>query len=221
MIIPFINSIIFNPLFLYTRIWYSLYLPLVQVFNLSVINHDTIPHSNLLSFVFSSTLSLLSPFGIFILFNPHYAYSPLFINIGEFMFNIMISYFVVDMILGYQYYRKILYENVLTFSVHHIVYIFALIYAKYLNVLPLGISLLPLEIPTVILSLGYIDKNYKSPILFGTLFFLFRIVYNILVIWKMYPLCNFIGIFSTIVLSVHIYWFKAYIKKYILVTVIR
>jgi hypothetical protein len=216
MIIAFINSIILNPLFLFTRMWYSLYLPLVNIFELSVINHNTTAHSNLLTFILSSTLSLLSPFGIFILFNSHYADSPFFIRLGEYMFNIMISYFVVDIILGYQYYRKILYKDVLTFSVHHIVYIIALIYVKYLNVLPLCISLLPLEIPTVILSLGHIDKYYKSPILFGTLFFLFRIVYNILVIWKMYSLCNFIGIFSTMILCIHIYWFRIYVNKYIL-----
>jgi hypothetical protein len=216
MIAPFINSIIFNPLFIFTKMWYSLYFPLVNIFNLSVINHNTREHSNLLSLILSGTLTLLSPFSFFILFNPVYASSIIFINIGEFMFNIMISYFVVDMILGYQYYRQILYTNILTFSVHHTVYIIALIYVKYLKVLPLCISLLPLEIPTFVLSLGNVNKNYKSPILFGTLFFLFRIVYNILVIWKMYPLCNFIGIFSTMVLCVHIHWFRLYINKYIL-----
>jgi hypothetical protein len=216
MIVPFINTIFFNPLFLFSRMWYSLYIPLVYVFNLSIINHDTISHSNLLSLVFSGLLSLLSPFSFFILFNPVYASSIIFINIGEFMFNIMISYFVVDMIIGYQYYRQILYTNILTFSVHHTVYIIALIYVKYLKVLPLCISLLPLEIPTFVLSLGYVNRNYHNPVLFGTLFFILRILYNILVIWKMYPLCNFIGIFSSMILCVHIYWFKIYINKYIL-----
>lgn len=216
MIVPFINNIIFNPLFLFTRMWYSLYIPLVHVFNLSFINHDTIPHSNLLSLIFSSTLSLLSPFSIFILFNPQYAYSTLFVTIGEFMFNIMISYFVVDIILGYQYYRKILYTNVLTFSVHHITYIIGLVYGKYLNILPLCITLLPLEIPTVVLSLGQINRQYHNPVLFGILFFILRILYNILIIWKMYPLCHQLSIFSTMVLCIHIYWFKIYVNKYIL-----
>lgn len=216
MIVPFINTILFNPLFLFSRMWYSLYIPLVSVFNLSFDNHNTQMHSNLLSLVFSGVLSLLSPFSFFILFNPVYASSKIFINIGEFMFNIMISYFVVDMILGYQYYRQILYTNILTFSVHHIVYIIALIYGKYLNVLPLCISLLPLEIPTFVLSLGNINRKYYNPGLFGSLFFILRILYNILVIWKMYPLCYQLGIFSTMVLCIHIYWFRSYIKKYIL-----
>lgn len=216
MIGTVINKIIFNPLFLFSRMWYTLYLPLVNVFNLSQINHDTQAHSNLLSFVFSGLISLLSPFSFFILFNPEYASSKIFINIGEFMFNIMISYFAIDIILGYQYYRKILYANALTFSVHHVTYIIALVYGKYLNVLPLCITLLPLEIPTIVLSLGYIDRQYHNPKLFGKLFFLFRILYNILVIWKMYPLCYQLGIFSSMVLCIHIYWFRLYVNKYIL-----
>jgi hypothetical protein len=216
MIATVINNIIFNPLFLFSRMWYTLYLPLVSVFNLSLIDHNTLSHSNLLSFVFSSFLSLLSPFSFLIVYNPHYTSLPIIINIGEFMFNIMISYFVVDMILGYQYYRKILYTNVLTFSVHHTVYIIGLVYAKYLNILPLCITLLPLEIPTVMLSLGQIDRKYHNSVIFGILFFVFRILYNIYVIWRMYPLSHQLGIFSTMVLCIHIYWFRIYINKYIL-----
>jgi len=215
-IIELIKIIILNPLFIFSRMWYALYLPLVNVFNLPLTDHNTLQHSNVISLVFSSILSLLSPFSIYILFNPQYATSILYINLGEFVFNIMISYFVVDIILGYQYYRKILYTNVLTFSVHHTVYIIGLIYGKYLNVLPLSITLLPLEIPTVLLCLGQIDKKYHNPVLFGSLFFLTRILYNILVIWKMYPYCYQLSIFSTMILCVHIYWFRSYIKKHIL-----
>jgi hypothetical protein len=128
----------------------------------------------------------------------------------------MISYFAIDMVLGYQYYRTILYTNILTFSVHHITYIIGLIYAKYLNILPLCISLLPLEIPTIILSLGHIDIKYRHPKIFGILFFIFRILYNILIIWKMYPLSYQLGIFSSMIFCMHIYWFRIYVNKYIL-----
>jgi len=217
MMIQFIfNNLLFNPILIYSRLFYTLYIPCVNILDLSLIDHNTRAHSHVLSLIYSSIISLGSPVSIYMLLFNYYPLNAIAINIYKFLYNFSISYFCIDLILGIQYYPKILKTNILTFGVHHIVYICILTYGKINNILPIFMVLIPFEIPTIFLSIGYIDNNYKNPSIFGILFFIFRILYNILIVWKMYTIHFGLCIFTLLTLCVHIYWFRSYVKKYIL-----
>lgn len=217
MIVNYIfKNLLFNPIILFSRFFFTIYFPLIQVFNLSYVNHNTLAHSHILSLIYSSILSILSPIGIYMLLNNYYIQNAFITNLSKFIFNLSISYFSVDLFLGIRYYPEILKSKILTFGVHHIVYIGMLIYGRINNLLPVYIIVIPLEIPTVILSIGYINKKYQNYKLFGVLFFIFRIVYNILLIYKTYGHYNDICLFFITILCVHLYWFRSYTVKYLL-----
>jgi hypothetical protein len=216
IIINPLNYIFFNPILIFSRIWYTSYLPLVNAFNLSMVNHNTLAHSHLLSLIYAIIISGISPIGLYMFFFDNYTLTPFIINVMKFMFYLSTSYFFTDLILGIQYYPYILQKNILTFAIHHNIYICALLYGNYVNKLQYAMVFLPLEIPTVLLSLGYIYEDQKYPTLFGILFFIFRILYNSMIILKMRGLHHDIYMFSILTLSAHIYWFSKYVKKYIL-----
>ena len=191
MIVNYIfNNFLFNPIILYSRLLYTIYFQLVNIFNLSSVNHNTIAHSHILSFIYSLVLSILSPIGIYMLLFNYYNPTEFILNLSKFIFNLSISYFSVDLYLGIIYYPTLLKSHIVTFGIHHITYIGMLIYGYINNLLPIYIIVIPLEIPTVILSIGYINKKYQNYKLFGLLFFTFRILYNILLIYKTYGYHN-------------------------------
>lgn len=210
------KHLLFNPIILFSRLFYTIYFPLVHIFNLSLVNHNTLAHSHVLSLIYSIILSILSPIGIYILLFNYYIQNVFIINLSKFIFNLSISYFTVDLFLGITYYPEILKTKIFTFGIHHITYISMLIYGNIYNLLPIYIIAIPLEIPTVVLSIGYINKKYQNYKLFGILFFIFRIVYNILLIYKTYNYHNDICLFFITILCVHLYWFNSYAQKYIL-----
>lgn len=126
----------------------------------------------------------------------------------------LIAYFFMDCVVGRKEYNKYLLS--LSGYIHHIVYIVvSIICIKFNIILPYMLFLIE-EIPTLILSLGKFNNNFRFDKLFGVTFFLTRIVYHIFLITMTYNYHILFPILGTLALGLHTYWFKNWITKYTL-----
>jgi hypothetical protein len=217
MIYNYALNIVCNPIFIISRIFKFSYIPLVYYFNLSVDNHNTKAHSHILALVYSIIVTLLTPYSYYLLYNNYWDSSQINKYIVEFVYSLSISYFGSDIILGLQYYPDILFnENIVTFGIHHTAYIGLFVYGKYFNRYHIYLFGLPYEIPTILLSLGYINSKYRNNKLFGILFFIFRILHNIYLLYRTYMVYNDLFIFSIFTFVLHCQWFINFINKYII-----
>ena len=215
-----ILSYIFHPVIIYIRIWRLSYLPLIYLFNLPVNNHDNYANSHMLSFIYSIIITCITPYTFYLVYNNYWLITQINSWVSEFVYNISLSYFISDLTIGLQYYPSILNSNILTSYVHHGVYISLLSYGKYYNIKHLFLFGLPYEIPTILLNLRNLDPAIKNNKvynkLFGLLFFIFRILYNIFILYKTWMVHNDMFIFGVCTFILHAYWFINYANKYLL-----
>lgn len=123
------------------------------------------------------------------------------------------SYLMSDMVIGHRHYHTFL--CTLTGYPHHIVYLFINLlalskgpeYCSYYNLYMLA------ELPTTILGIGSLNANLRNDRLFGGSFFLTRILYHSLLTFLLRRNTLVMRV-ALIVLPVHIYWFKNWLKKY-------
>ena len=125
--------------------------------------------------------------------------------------NIM-AYFLMDCVVGRKEYNKYLMS--LSGYIHHIIYIIVSFVCIKLNIILPYMLFFIEELPTLILSLGKFNNNFRSDKLFGLTFFLTRIVYHIFLIMMTYNYHIIIPILGTLALGVHGYWFKNWLNKY-------
>lgn len=217
MLYNYAISLLINPIFIFSRLFRFIYFPLVYYFNLSIDNHNTKSHSHILSLVYSIIVTLITPYSYYLLYNNCWDSSQINKYIVEFVYSISISYFGSDIIIGIQYYPDMLYNNIITFALHHTAYIGLFVYGKYFNRYHLYLYGLPYEIPTILLSLGYINPIYRNNKLFGILFFIFRILYNLYLLYKSFMMYNDLFIFCIFTFVLHCHWFINFTKKYILI----
>ncbi len=126
----------------------------------------------------------------------------------------LISYFISDSTIGFFNYHNFLCS--LSGYLHHSVYtIIAFFSLIHLHNYPLFFLFLLAELPTIFLSIGRYNKSFASNNIFGSTFFLTRIIYHLIltITFKDNPIFLILGMLS---LSVHIYWFKNWIDKYYL-----
>lgn len=123
-----------------------------------------------------------------------------------------ISYLICDCVIGKAEYPK--YMQSLSGYTHHIAYIIinivSLISGQY------GYYMLYMieELPTILLSIGSYNKQYRNDNLFGLTFFATRIVYHVLLTWFLRH-DKLIVIFSLLVLPLHVYWFYGWCNKFV------
>jgi len=211
-----ITSYVFHPLVIYTRLWRIVYLPLVYLFNLPINNHNNQSNSHVLSLIYSIVTTCITPYTYYLIYNNYWSADQINVTVTNFVYNISISYFAADLLVGLQYYPNILNSNVLTSYVHHGAYIALFTYGKRYNIAHLFIMGMPYEIPTVLLNIRYIIETYTNHKLFGLSFLIFRIFHNIFLLYKTYNVYNDMFIFSICTCILHIYWFSGYIRKYLL-----
>ena len=124
------------------------------------------------------------------------------------------GFFLYDLIAGHYLDKKNPLGSLSGYA-HHIIYIGLLSYLRYTNESQLIYLFLPFEIPTVILD---VKKLYPSELLnfaFGINFLIFRIIYNIYIIYSI-PI-NFYKIVPVATLLLHMYWFNLWYKRYLLI----
>lgn len=124
------------------------------------------------------------------------------------------AYFLMDCVVGRKEYNKYLMS--LSGYIHHIIYIFVSIVCIKLNIILPYMLFFIEELPTLILSLGKFNHNFRSDKLFGVTFFLTRIVYHIFLITMTYNYHILFPILGILAFGVHSFWFKNWLTKYTL-----
>jgi hypothetical protein len=122
-----------------------------------------------------------------------------------------LGYFSVDLFLGHFFDRKHL--NLLTGYIHHSVFIGFILYINMTHQPNLIYIFVPFEIPTMLLDMHHLYKNEFLSILFGTNFFIFRILYNIYIVNSLWQYNQVHCLISSLLCCLHLYWFKQYIEK--------
>jgi len=154
-----ITTYLFNPFFIYSRLWRLIYFPLLYLFDLPRVNQDNLGNSHVLSLVYSIIMTCLTPYTYYLMYNNYWLINQINSNVTTFIYNISLSYFISDLLVGLQYYPKTLHKDILTSYIHHGAYISLFIYGKYQNRLHLFIYGMPYEIPTVLLNLRYVTEK--------------------------------------------------------------
>jgi len=174
--------------------------------------------SHILSCKTSLFMSLVSTYFNYNLYQVNYDIQYLQTNtllqsLSNYSSYFFLSYLICDLVLGTIYYKSQM--GILTGYIHHIVYIMITFLAFHRSETFYYTLFFIEEIPTFILSLGSIDPNYRSNMLFGGTFFVFRIGYHTMLMYLLrYNLIFMILGCSTLML--HTYWFKIWINKYLL-----
>jgi len=214
MIFNYTLGIITNPIFILSKLWRLSYFPLIYYFNLPVDNHNNDSNSHLLSFVYSILMTLLTPYTYYLMYNNYWDITLINPTVTNIIYNFSLSYFISDLLIGLEYYPVILNKNILTSYIHHGAYISLFVYGKYYNRVHLYIFGLPYEIPTILLNIGNINRKYRNYQLFGLLFFIFRLLHNIYLLYKTFMVYNDLFIFSVCTFILHCNWFRGWVKKY-------
>lgn len=117
------------------------------------------------------------------------------------------SYLILDLGLGYIYYRNRI--TLATGWVHHLFYIVLLTWFLRLQVSSLFTATSILELPTLILAAGSMQHEWRSDFLFGSTFFILRLVAHawMMVNLKKYHRIEFMWIVALVIYPLHIYWF--------------
>lgn len=171
-----------------------------------------------------SIKSSLSMFLIGIYFNYHYFTSKLneehffnvleekgSLNLGKVMVLYFTAHLIMDTYIGHKEYKQSM--KALSGYFHHAVYTVINILSLYIGVFPLYLLHMLSEIPTFLLGIGSFDSRLRNDNLFGTTFFLTRIVYHIILTW-MFRKHTLLLSLSLAALCLHIYWFSGWFKKY-------
>lgn len=118
-----------------------------------------------------------------------------------------ISYLVLDLVLGSVYYPKRI--TLMTGWVHHLFYIFTLSWFLRLQISSLFTVTSILELPTLILAAGSMVHEWRSDLLFGSTFFVLRLVAHawMMVALKRHHRIPFMWIVALVIYPLHLYWF--------------
>lgn len=128
------------------------------------------------------------------------------------------SYLICDLVIGAIYYRSSI--GLLTGWIHHIAYIALLAHLSARNLSPIFHLFSVLEFPTLVLSLGNLDKRNRHDILFGTSYFFTRLVFHGFLIFQMavahftsVPQLSHAYIYPLLVLPVHVHWMRGWVVQ--------
>ncbi|KAJ3342886.1 hypothetical protein HDU91_000475 [Kappamyces sp. JEL0680] len=121
---------------------------------------------------------------------------------------------IIDLVLGVLFYPQRV--DVLTGWVHHIIYTGIILEFMRFGIPGVLGSLTVIEIPTLLLALGNINKKWRTNLLFGFCFFTTRVVYHAWVIFDSFfllsPSSRFFW-FMAIGWPLHIHWFLNWFRK--------
>ncbi|KAJ3414110.1 hypothetical protein HDV05_007054 [Chytridiales sp. JEL 0842] len=126
----------------------------------------------------------------------------------------LIAYFTVDLIIGTMSYPSQI--GIISGWFHHLGYgycVFAILQRGQAGNFITFASML--EVPTIVLALGHINKNWRQDLLFGMLFFLTRVVLHGWVVYYAYNLYtgSSFWIVPAIPYVLHIHWLYGWIKQ--------
>ena len=128
----------------------------------------------------------------------------------------LIANFILDIVIGYMHYSE--YQDFYICHVHHTYYLILMNYALDANLTRTFVILLPLEIPNFFRAIGTIWPNLRNDIVFGSTFFMTRIVYEIVAAYYLYYTTDFpklvLIICTMLTLPIHSLWFYKWCLMY-------
>lgn len=133
------------------------------------------------------------------------------LNLGKLVVIYFASYLLTDIYVGNLEYPE--YMKSLSGNFHHTMYIGINMLSLYTGLYPLYLLHMMSELPTLLLSLGSFDSNFRNDNWFGLTFFSTRIFYHLILTIIFRQNRVLLG-FSLAALGLHIYWFYGWFKKY-------
>ncbi|KAJ1667957.1 hypothetical protein IW140_002391 [Coemansia sp. RSA 1813] len=117
------------------------------------------------------------------------------------------SYLVWDLILGHMYYRSTI--NLVTGYIHHTLFICMSVFAAKQGVSAIFCLLFYNELPTILLALGNLRKEWRCDKLFAITFFSTRIALHAMLIMEFFQHSElrFLWKLMFLVMPMHLYWF--------------
>ncbi|KAI9315637.1 hypothetical protein BX666DRAFT_2028533 [Dichotomocladium elegans] len=118
-----------------------------------------------------------------------------------------VAYLVLDLTLGCVYYRRRI--TVVTGWLHHTLYIGILLWFLRHRIASFFCMAAILELPTLILAIGSLDKQWRSDLLFASVFFILRLILHASMIreLKRYHRVETLWLVAVVVFPLHVYWF--------------
>ena len=118
-----------------------------------------------------------------------------------------ITYLILDLGLGCLFYRQRI--TLMTGWVHHLFYIVTLLWFLRLQISSMFTIVSILELPTLILAAGSMVHEWRSDFLFGSTFFVLRLVAHawMMIALKKYHRIQFMWIIALVIYPLHVYWF--------------
>ncbi|KAJ3324779.1 hypothetical protein HDV06_006087 [Boothiomyces sp. JEL0866] len=138
--------------------------------------------------------------------------SPLAVTVSAYF----ISYLIADMLLGYYCYPDQM--DPVTGWAHHTIYLFLIPLIIHYKVPGAFLVAAVMELPTLILAVGYLNPLLRSENLFGLTFFITRLMFHVYFAYYLrlsWPDKYAFQVISTITMPLHIHWFSKWVKRQI------
>jgi len=126
---------------------------------------------------------------------------------------------IMDLVLGFTYYAT--YMDPLSTTTHHICYIILVYVLLDYHFCRGFMTCFFMEIPTCLLAVGTVFPGMRSDALFGVLFLISRILFNMFLSYRLYVIYyaenergGYIKDISVLILGLHLYWFSKWIGNY-------
>jgi len=123
------------------------------------------------------------------------------------------AYLIWDLLIGLKYYRSTF--DIITGYFHHTFYIFVVAYVAVTGYSAIFVLVCIMELPTIVLAIGSINKSLRKDWLFASCFFSTRLLLHIVLIYRFYSYFPNRLIWKLLVssLPLHVYWFYSFVKQ--------
>ncbi|KAJ3359513.1 hypothetical protein HDU91_004910 [Kappamyces sp. JEL0680] len=121
------------------------------------------------------------------------------------------SYLLADCVLGYLHYPEQM--NLVTGWIHHSIYLVLLPILVTSGLSGAFMVFAFMELPTIVLALGYLNEDWRSEYLFGGTFFLTRIVFHQYLAYQMYHTTPHLLLPVVLIMPLHFYWFYSWLAR--------
>lgn len=125
-----------------------------------------------------------------------------------------IAYLIMDLLIGTLQYRSQI--TLGSGWLHHLGYILLTLHLINEQLTSLYTLMFLMEIPTIVLAIGKLNKNWRSDLLFGVTFGATRILMHGIVIWQLYAYFPIDGQWWLLLGSVfplHLHWFLSWVRQ--------
>ncbi|OLY78402.1 hypothetical protein AYI68_g7549 [Smittium mucronatum] len=123
------------------------------------------------------------------------------------------AYLFWDLAIGLRYYRSTF--DLVTGYFHHGLYILMVYYVSVIGYSAIFVLCCIMELPTIVLAVGCINKNMRKDWLFASCFFSTRLLLHVVLLYRFYSYFPDRLVWKLVAssLPLHLYWFSNFIKQ--------